>query len=94
MLQNFMKTCIPDGRFFPAHRAGATTSASATSHIYHRNVDWRMVARLGVSGVLGAILGAWILSNMIHSARTTSPITRKSFGLFVDTSHLKGQTAT
>src|SRR6478736_2858189 len=41
-----------------------TTSASATSHIYHRNVDWRMVARLGVPGVLGAILGAWILTNI------------------------------
>lgn len=41
-----------------------TTSASAASHIYHRNVDWRMVARLGVTGVLGAILGAWILSNI------------------------------
>lgn len=41
-----------------------TTSASATSHIYHRNVDWRMVARLGVTGVLGAILGAWVLSNI------------------------------
>src|SRR5215216_1719717 len=41
-----------------------TTSASAASHIYHRNVDWRMVARLGVAGVLGAILGAWLLSNI------------------------------
>lgn len=41
-----------------------TTSASAISHIYHRNVDWRMVARLGVPGVPGAILGAWILSNI------------------------------
>src|SRR5919197_250298 len=41
-----------------------TTSASAASHIYHRNVDWRMVTRLGVSGVLGGILGAWILSNL------------------------------
>jgi uncharacterized membrane protein YfcA len=41
-----------------------TTSASAASHIYYRNVDWRMVARLGVTGVLGAILGAWILSNV------------------------------
>ena len=34
-----------------------TTSASAASHIYHRNVDWRLVARLGITGVLGAILG-------------------------------------
>jgi len=41
-----------------------TTSASAASHIYHRNVDWRMVARLGVTGVVGAILGAWILTNV------------------------------
>src|SRR5262245_47380788 len=47
-----------------------TTGASAPSHIYHRNVDWRMVARLGVTGVLGAILGAWILSNIeIGAAR-------------------------
>src|ERR671934_3062263 len=41
-----------------------TTGASAVSHIYHRNVDWRLMARLGVTGVLGAILGAWILSNI------------------------------
>src|SRR5215469_17010632 len=41
-----------------------TTSASAASHIYHRNVDWRMVARLGGTGVVGAILGAWVLSNV------------------------------
>jgi uncharacterized membrane protein YfcA len=41
-----------------------TTGASAASHIYHRNVDWRIVAHLGVTGVLGAVLGAWILSNI------------------------------
>jgi uncharacterized membrane protein YfcA len=41
-----------------------TTGASAASHIYHRNVDWRLVRRLGVAGVLGAILGAWVLSNV------------------------------
>ena len=41
-----------------------TTGASAASHIYHRNVDWRFVSRLGVAGVLGAILGAWVLSNL------------------------------
>ncbi|MGC1743804.1 MAG: sulfite exporter TauE/SafE family protein [Pseudolabrys sp.] len=47
-----------------------TTSASAASHVYHRNVDWRLVARLGITGVLGAILGAWILSNVeVTSAR-------------------------
>lgn len=47
-----------------------TTSASAASHIYHRNVDWRIVARLGVTGVMGSVLGAGILSNIdIAAAR-------------------------
>src|SRR5205807_9605318 len=47
-----------------------TTGASAASHIYHRNVEWRLVARLGLAGVLGAVLGAWILSNIdITAAR-------------------------
>lgn len=41
-----------------------TTGASACAHVYHRNVDWRIVRRLGVAGVLGAIIGAWILSNV------------------------------
>src|SRR3954449_744872 len=45
-----------------------TTGASAASHIYHRNVDWRLVTRLGVAGVIGAVLGAWILSNVDSSA--------------------------
>jgi uncharacterized membrane protein YfcA len=41
-----------------------TTGASAASHIYHRNIDWRLVIRLGIAGVIGAALGAWILSNV------------------------------
>lgn len=41
-----------------------TTGVSAASHIYNRNVDWRLVLRLGIAGVLGAVLGAWILSNI------------------------------
>src|SRR5229473_3031619 len=45
-----------------------TTGASAASHLWHRNVDWRLVARLGGAGVLGAVLGAWILSNVDASA--------------------------
>jgi uncharacterized membrane protein YfcA len=45
-----------------------TTGASAASHIYNRNVDWRLVRRLGIAGVLGAILGAWILSNFDSTA--------------------------
>ncbi len=41
-----------------------TTAASAASHIAHRNVDWKLVARLGIGGVIGAVLGAWVLSNV------------------------------
>jgi uncharacterized membrane protein YfcA len=41
-----------------------TTAASAASHIAHGNVDWKLVARLGIGGVIGAVLGAWILSNV------------------------------
>src|SRR5438067_10198713 len=45
-----------------------TTAASAGSHMWHRNVDWRLVARLGVAGVFGAVLGAWVLSNVDAAA--------------------------
>jgi uncharacterized protein len=45
-----------------------TTGASAVSHVYHRNVDWRLVIRLGVAGVVGAVLGAWVLSNVDAAA--------------------------
>jgi uncharacterized membrane protein YfcA len=41
-----------------------TTGASAASHIWHRNIDWRLVVRLGIAGVLGAVAGAWVLSNV------------------------------
>src|ERR1700675_522652 len=41
-----------------------TTGASAASHIWYRNVDWRLVVRLGIAGVIGAVFGAWILSNV------------------------------
>lgn len=45
-----------------------TTAGSAASHIWHRNVDWRLVIRLGVAGVAGAVLGAWVLSNLDATA--------------------------
>jgi len=41
-----------------------TTGASGAWHVFHRNVDWRLMIRLGVAGVAGAVLGAWILSNV------------------------------
>ncbi len=49
-----------------------TTAGSAASHLYHRNVDWRLVTRLGAAGVAGAVLGAWVLSNI--DSRVGRPI--------------------
>ena len=38
-----------------------TTGVSGGSHILHRNVDWRLFAKLVVPGVIGGVLGAYIL---------------------------------
>lgn len=45
-----------------------TTAASGTSHIYHRNVDWRLFARIAVPGALGGALGAYILTEISAEA--------------------------
>lgn len=41
-----------------------TTAASGASHAYHRNVDWRLVARLAPAGVVGGVIGATILTQV------------------------------
>ncbi|MDZ7894432.1 MAG: sulfite exporter TauE/SafE family protein [Sphingobium sp.] len=41
-----------------------TTGVSALSHIWHRNVDWKLFSRLIVPGVIGGVLGAYVLSNI------------------------------
>ncbi len=41
-----------------------TTAASGLSHTYHRNVDWRLVARLAPAGMMGGAIGAYLLSNI------------------------------
>jgi uncharacterized membrane protein YfcA len=41
-----------------------TTAASGVSHAYHRNVDWRLVARLAPPGMIGGALGAYMLSSI------------------------------
>lgn len=41
-----------------------TTAASGISHVIHRNVNWRLFRRLVVPGVLGGVLGAYVLSNL------------------------------
>lgn len=48
-----------------------TTGVSGISHIYHRNVDWKMLLRLALPGVVGAVLGAYVLTQI--DAATVKP---------------------
>ncbi len=42
----------------------ATTAASGLSHLLHRNIDRRLLLTLVTAGVLGGVLGAYVLSNI------------------------------
>jgi len=42
----------------------ATTGLAGASHVWHRNVDWRMVRRLAPAGVIGGVLGAYVLTGL------------------------------
>ena len=47
------------------HAAEAcTTFVSAISHIWQRNVDWKLFARLVIPGIIGGVAGAYLLSNI------------------------------
>lgn len=41
-----------------------TTAASGISHAAHKNVDWRLFSRLVIPGVIGGILGAYVLTQV------------------------------
>jgi hypothetical protein len=49
-----------------------TTGASGIAHVLHRNVDWRLFARLVIPGVLGGVLGAYVLTQL--DASTARPL--------------------
>jgi uncharacterized protein len=49
-----------------------TTAVSGISHVLHRNVDWRLFFRIAVPGVIGGVLGAYVLSNI--DAAVAKPI--------------------
>ncbi|MGL5115070.1 MAG: sulfite exporter TauE/SafE family protein [Beijerinckiaceae bacterium] len=42
----------------------ATTGAAGASHAWFRNVDWQLFRRLAISGVVGGVIGALVLSNI------------------------------
>ena len=41
-----------------------TTAASAISHTYHRNVNWKLFLRLVIPGTIGGMAGAYWLSSL------------------------------
>ena len=41
-----------------------TGAASAISHIYYRNVDWRLLGLLSAGGVVGGAFGAYVLTSV------------------------------
>jgi uncharacterized membrane protein YfcA len=63
----------------PAHASAAvhaaevfTTAATGSSHLYHRNIDWKLFWRLAPFGVLGGCTGAYVLTGI--DAGTIKPI--------------------
>lgn len=41
-----------------------TTAASAGSHVWHRNVNWRLFAMLAPAGIIGGVTGAFVLTGI------------------------------
>ncbi|WP_188235621.1 sulfite exporter TauE/SafE family protein [Sphingopyxis sp. LK2115] len=41
-----------------------TTGASGLSHLVHRNIDWPLFLRLLIPGVIGGVLGAYLLTSL------------------------------
>jgi hypothetical protein len=61
-----------------------TTGVSGVSHILHKNVDWKLFARLAVPGVIGGVLGAYVLTQI--DAEAVKPFVLAylaSIGLFL-----------
>ena len=49
-----------------------TTAVSGISHVAHKNVDWRLFARIVIPGVIGGVAGAYLLTQI--NAETARPL--------------------
>jgi uncharacterized membrane protein YfcA len=49
-----------------------TTAVSGVSHVAHKNVDWRLFARIVIPGMIGGITGAYLLTQV--SAEAARPL--------------------
>ena len=61
-----------------------TTAASGISHTLHKNVNWKLFARLVIPGIIGGVLGAYVLSSIDASvARPFVMIYLSAIGLYL-----------
>lgn len=61
-----------------------TTAASGISHTLHKNVNWKLFARLVIPGIIGGVLGAYVLSSIDASvARPFVMIYLTAIGLYL-----------
>jgi uncharacterized membrane protein YfcA len=49
-----------------------TTAVSGISHVAHKNVDWRLFARIVIPGIIGGVTGAYLLTQV--SAEAARPL--------------------
>jgi len=49
-----------------------TTAVSGISHVAHKNVDWRLFARIVIPGIIGGVAGAYLLTQI--SAEAARPL--------------------
>jgi uncharacterized membrane protein YfcA len=56
-----------------------TTGVSGISHALHRNVDWVLFARIMIPGVIGGILGAYVLTSIPAEVARPVVLTYLSF---------------
>jgi uncharacterized membrane protein YfcA len=60
-----------------------TTAVSGISHTLHRNVDWRLFLRLMIPGVVGGVLGAYLVSWHGDALRPFILVYLSSIGLYL-----------
>ena len=61
-----------------------TTGASGLSHVLHRNIDWTLFAAIVLPGIVGGVLGAYVLSSVDTSvARPLVMLYLASIGLYM-----------
>ena len=60
-----------------------TTGASGVSHAVFRNIDWRLFGRLILPGIIGGVLGAYVLTLAGEDARPFILVYLTAIGLYL-----------